>query len=114
MTARKKTSPLPGSDFGGDQEITTFRYRGPDRREGRSFELGDLLSPDEKLGDVTFDAKGNPIWQLKVELPRRRKDDNTLDLIKCLEVDTIALADEADNDEAPKVRGYNPYGIVDD
>ena len=114
MTARKNQSQLPGSDFGSDQEIVTFRYRGPDRRERRSFNMGDLLSPDEKLGDVTFDAKGNPIWQLKVELPRRRKEDDTLDLIKCLDVDTLALADDADDDEAPKGRGYNPYGVKDD
>ena len=95
--AHKRNKPFPANP-----QVVTTRYRGPDRR-GRG--------PDEQLdegasGEVTFDAKGNPVWQIRVDMPRRRKDDHTIDMLKRLELDSLSLADES----VPKGdTGYNPY-----
>lgn len=88
--------------FPADPEIVTFRYRGPDRRNHDP----EAETVESTSGDVTFDAKGNPVWQIRVDVLRRRKDDDTMDLLKRLEVDSLSLADEHD---ATEDTGYNPY-----
>lgn len=88
--------------FPVNPKIVTPRYRGPDRRG---------LYPDKETdmqpsGEVVFDAKGNPVWRVRVDAPRRRQDDHTIDMLKRLEVDSLSLAD--DKPDEPDI-GYNPY-----
>jgi hypothetical protein len=59
-------------------------------------------------GTVRFDAKGNPIWEVRVDTPRRRENDDTFDLIKSLDIESLSLSDEEPEEETGN-RGYNPY-----
>ncbi|HEU4620437.1 MAG TPA: hypothetical protein VFV10_20555 [Gammaproteobacteria bacterium] len=71
--------------------------------------------PDEDLhvttlqtrgfGKVAYDAKGDPVFEWRVKVPRRREDDPTVDLLKCLDLDGLRLEDDADERD----RGINPY-----
>lgn len=79
---KDETNPDPKS-------VATQDYRGPERR-ARS---ADASEP--KLSKrIRFDAKGNPVWEVRVETPGRRADDDTVDLLKCLEPDELTLADD--------------------
>ena len=88
--------------FPANPEITTFRYRGPDRRENEAPQ-----EQEKAFGEVKFDSKGNPVWETRVDVPRRRKEDDTIDLLKCLDDESLSLADE--QQAAPDAEGYNPY-----
>jgi hypothetical protein len=57
------------------------------------------------IGGVTYDAKGDPVWEWRVNVPRRREGDPTIDLLKCLDVADLRLEDEK---EEPDL-GINPY-----
>jgi hypothetical protein len=57
------------------------------------------------LGGVTYDAKGDPVWEWRVDVPRRRQDDPTIDLLKCLDVDELRLEDDGKEVD----EGINPY-----
>jgi hypothetical protein len=105
MPTKKKDKPFPA-----DPEVVTFRYRGPDRRDDQPEAKADV-PPHGKLGDVKFDAKGNPVLHLRADEPRRRKDDDTIDLLKRLELESLALADD---DAVQQVIGYDPYGRDDE
>lgn len=92
----KKDRPFPVNPA-----IVTRRYRGPDRREEGGQE--------SFVAEIRFDEKGNPVWTVHATVPRRRKGDNTVDLLKCLDSDALALEDgesEAGSDSS----GYDPYG----
>ena len=53
--------------FAENSEVETFRYRGPDRRENdNEHELDEVLSRQ-----VRFDAKGNPVLDVRTNVPRR-------------------------------------------
>lgn len=66
----------------------TDEFPGQDRRDHEA-------GQDEHVESrVRFDAKGNPVWEVRTDVPRRRKDDNTIDLLKCLDDDSLALADD--------------------
>jgi hypothetical protein len=80
----------PKKPFAADSEIETFRYRGPDRR-GRF--PGDAVEA-EVATEVSYDSKGNPVLKIRTDSPRRRKDDDTLDLLKCLEDSNLSLEDD--------------------
>ena len=99
-------TPFDNRAFANKSQIETFRYSGPDRRI-TPLEIGELLSTSAQLGEVTFDAKGNPVWQLAVEIPRRRANDEPVDLLECLDVDSLSLEDDNGAKDTP---GYNPYG----
>jgi hypothetical protein len=79
------------------------------RQSGASTETAfdlEIASLDSQgFGHVTFDAKGDPVWEWRVEARRRRKDDSTVDLLKCLDLDGLRLEDEADDRD----RGIDPY-----
>lgn len=78
--------------------INTPTYRGPDRRRNKRNKGAQ--------GRIRYNAKGDPIWEPFADAPRRRKDDETFDLLKALDVDSLSLAD----DETPEsVEGFNPY-----
>jgi hypothetical protein len=74
-------------------------YPGPERRHSH---LGAKLKPRAR---ITFDAKGNPVWEAAIDTPLRRESDNTIDLLKCLDVEDLSLADDGLEDDV----GYDPY-----
>ena len=59
------------------------------------------------LGKVDHDDLGNAVWNWRVEVPRRRDDDPTIDLLQCLDVDGLSLED--DDEEKPNAHSFNPY-----
>jgi len=70
--------------FAQNAQIVTHRYRGPDRRRA------DNDYPDEEIScQIMSDTKGNPVLDVRTNVPRRRKDDRTIDLIKCLDADEL-------------------------
>jgi hypothetical protein len=66
-------------------------------------EVGSLQT--SAVGGVTYDAKGDPVWEWRVDVPRRREDDSTIDLLKCLDVNDLRLEDEPKEPD----QGINPY-----
>ena len=71
-------------------------YGGPDRR--------DPEAPEPKVSrTIRFDAKGNPVLEVRADVPRRRDGDDTIDLLKCLDADALDLAIE-DDDEPPRLK----------
>jgi hypothetical protein len=91
----KKNRPFPANPA-----IVTRRYRGPDRRE----ESGE----ESFEAEIRFDDRGNPVWSVQTTVPRRRKDDDTVDLLKCLDSDALALEDE-EHEAGSDSSGHNPY-----
>jgi hypothetical protein len=91
----KEKKPFPSNP-----KIVTRTYRGPDRR-GRYPE-------DTSSGEVEFDDKGSPVWRLKT-IRLRRKDDDTLNLKKALEVDSLSLEGDEPEPKPLKEAGYDPY-----
>src|SRR5690242_4155191 len=78
-------SKLPKNDFATDAKVQSRTYRGPDRRDPRN-------TDDSQVSrQIKFDAKGNPVLEVRVDVPRRREDDNTIDLLKCLDGDALKL-----------------------
>lgn len=87
-------------DFAADAKVQSRTYRGPDRRDPAN-------TDDSQVSrKITFDAKGNPVLEVRVDVPRRREDDNTIDLLKCLDADSLnlTLEDEPPPPAAPKRR----------
>ena len=87
-----RKDPRTSSEPDGDAESTR------DRRRSRKIEA---------RHEVEFDAKGNPVWQVRVDSPSRRQDDDTFDLLKCLDVEGLSLSDE--EPATDKGLGYDPY-----
>jgi hypothetical protein len=56
--------------------------------------------------DVEHDAKGNPVLRVHIDTPGRRADDETVNLRKILDVDSLSLDDEVTK---PNVGGFDPY-----
>ena len=69
--------------FPANPQIVTARYRGPDRRQEQVDEY-------EKI-QTGLDASGNSILEIRVRTPRRRRDDHTVDLIKCLDWGSLSI-----------------------
>ena len=61
-----------------------------------------------ELGTVRYDAKGDPVWEWRVEVPRRRCDDTTVNLLKCLDSGTLSLAEDV-SELRDAERGIDPY-----
>ncbi len=72
-------------------------YDGPERRKAQ-------CAPEHR---IRFDAKGDPIWEVRTDhIPRRREDDDTINLLRCLVPESLSLEDDdADSDEG----GFDPY-----
>ena len=76
--------------FAENSEVETFRYRGPDRRDNETEEqLDDMLSRQ-----IRFDAKGNPVLDVRTNVPRRREEDDTIDLLKCLDNSQLSIEED--------------------
>lgn len=78
------------------------------RRERRADRRGQppKVEPRE-LGSVAHDELGNAVWTWRVDVPRRRDDDPTVDLLECLDGDGLSLEDEAE--ETADEKSFNPY-----
>ncbi len=72
-------------DFAANTEVASRTYRGPDRRDPEQVENSRV----ERT--IKFDAKGNPVLEVRTDVPRRRGDDDTIDLLKCLDADALNL-----------------------
>ena len=72
-------------DFAANAPVVSRTYRGPDRRDPRN------TDDSQVRRQIKFDAKGNPVLEVRVDVPRRREDDNTIDLLKCLDADSLNL-----------------------
>lgn len=80
----------PSSD---GRNTTAPRPGGVDRRS----ESAKQDKKPQTSSGVRFDEKGNPVFEIRANVPRRREDDNTIDLLKCLDDESLALADDDDN-----------------
>ena len=82
-----------------------------DRRSGsgdrRHDETGSPAKP-KAAGSVSFDDRGNAVWEMRVETPMRRQEDPTVDLLKCLDLDDLEIEEE-ESEEKPGESGFNPY-----
>jgi hypothetical protein len=73
-------------DVDEDTSDSTGSYPGPDRR-----------NPNQSMADkgitrqIRFDEKGNSILDLRANTPRRRDGDRTIDLLECLDADSLGL-----------------------
>jgi hypothetical protein len=72
-------------DFAAGAKVVSRTYRGPDRRDPEQADSSKV----ERT--VKFDAKGNPVLEVRTDVPRRRGDDDTIDLLKCLDADALNL-----------------------
>ena len=72
-------------DFAAEAKVQSRTYRGPDRRDPEN------TDDSQVTRKIEFDAKGNPVLKVRVDVPRRREDDNTIDLLKCLDGDALNL-----------------------
>ncbi len=93
-------------------EVVTPSYRGPDRRDPNADE--NIVEP---VSSVSFDAKGDPVWRMRADVPRRRKDDKPINLLDHLNLDSLSLQDEeplrGEENTRPS-EGYNPYNRNDE
>lgn len=78
------TTSSKHSRWATDAEIITETYRGPDRRKQEDDE--DTISKE-----VRFDEQGNSVLDVRTDVPRRREDDDTVDLIESLDADALGL-----------------------
>ena len=96
---KKQPETLP-DDVSGPAEAETDR-----RQAGRR--AGPPKLDPKALGGVSHDDLGNAVWEWRVDVPRRRDDDPTIDLIDCLDVDGMSLEDE--KAELTEDESFNPY-----
>ena len=73
-----------------DPKTAIPRVRGPDRRS----ESAEQYEKEQTSSVVHFDEKGNPVFEIRTDVSRRRKDDDTIDLLKCLNDESLSLADD--------------------
>ena len=73
------------------------------RRDSRS---GAPKPGAKSLGTIGHDDLGNAVWEWRVDVPARREDDPTIDLLDCLDVEGLSLEDE---DDKPQSDSFNPY-----
>jgi hypothetical protein len=77
------------------------------KQDRRSRRDGAPKMDPKALGAVSHDDLGNAVWEWRVEVPRRRDDDPTIDLLDCLDVDGMSLED--DDSKPAKEDSFNPY-----
>lgn len=93
------SKPTKPKDFAANAKVQSRTYRGPDRRDPRN-------TDDSQVSrQIKFDEKGNPVLEVRVDVPRRRQDDNTIDLLKCLDADALKLTLEDDPKRPDRKRG---------
>jgi hypothetical protein len=60
----------------------------------------------KSLGTVGHDDQGNAVWEWRVDVPARREDDPTIDLLECLDVEGLSLEDD---NAKTGTDNFNPY-----
>ena len=86
------------------EESPTAHQEGDRRRTGGR---GKPRVPPKVAGSVGRDQLGNAVWEWRVDVPRRRDDDPTIDLLECLDVDGLSI--EEDEKKPLKKGNFNPY-----
>ncbi len=82
-----------------------------ERRSGpsdRRSDTGAAAGAPKADGNVTFDDKGNAVWEWRIDEPRRREDDPTVDFLECLDIDDLEIEGDDSEDDEPQ-EGFNPY-----
>jgi hypothetical protein len=77
-----------------------------DRRRSGSGGGGTPKPGAKSLGAIGHDDLGNAVWEWRVDVPARREDDPTIDLLDCLDVEGLSLEDD---DDKPESDDFNPY-----
>ena len=77
-----------------------------DRRSGGR---GKAPASPKVSGSVGRDQLGNAVWEWRVDVPRRRDDDPTIDLLECLDVDGLSIEGEEKEQKPLKKGHFNPY-----
>ena len=77
------------SRWATDADVVTESYRGPDRRK-----QDENVDDDTISREIRYDDKGNPVLDVRTTAPRRRDGDDTIDLIKALDADSLDLKTE--------------------
>jgi hypothetical protein len=81
---------------------------GENRDRRRSHQRDDAAAPKPgAVGSVEHDDLGNAVWNWRVDVPRRREDDPTIDLLECLDVEGLSLEEDEPETEDD---GFEPYG----
>lgn len=81
--------------------------RQPNRDRRSPGRRGKPPPPPKVNGTVARDELGNAVWEWRVDVPRRRDDDPTIDLLECLDVDGLSIEDD---EKKPRKQGnFNPY-----
>ena len=97
---RRGPKPIPES-----LDPTAERRRpGFDRRDKDNPETAD----PKVQGSVAFDVKGNAVWEWRLDAPRRRDEDPTIDFLKALDIGGLEIAEDDDNPSKPDNQ-FNPY-----
>jgi hypothetical protein len=76
-----------------------------DRRQ-RDSRSGAPKPGAKSLGAIGHDDLGNAVWEWRVDVPARREDDPTIDLLDCLDVEGLSLEDEEGQSQPDS---FNPY-----
>ena len=87
-----------------DLSQTADGFLRKDRRSGRS--QIPKTSNSKDLGQVNFNDKGNAVWEWRVDVPRRRDEDATIDLLECLDTSELSIDEEKDEEKSSE---FNPY-----
>ena len=77
----RKTKPSPSDSADSPTRDRRGRFSGGEKGQ-------------ETSSRVRFDEKGNPVFEIRTDTPRRRKDDDTIDLLKCLENESLSLEED--------------------
>jgi hypothetical protein len=97
MTEKDSKLPRqPPSAKGTDKDRRRSAGPGPDRKP-------------RAIGSVGRDELGNAVWEWRVDVPRRRDDDPTIDLLDCLQVDGLSIEEEEEEKKTLKRGNFNPY-----
>lgn len=104
MSEQKKKDDGEGEAAPPAQERR--RRRASDRSGSTDSDTVRSLTQSE-FGTVRFDPRGNAQWEWRVETPRRRKEDDTIDLLECLDPN-LSLSEDDGAGEEPS-GGFNPY-----
>jgi hypothetical protein len=91
-TEKSDRDPALPADEGTDRRRTDTRRRASNTGTG-------------SFGTVGHDDLGNAIWEWRVDVPARREDDPTVDLLECLDVEGLSLEEEV----KPEEDSFNPY-----